>query len=252
MAITKRIWAGQGPIFLGDWDDVLMEVKNQYQVGCGNRSLQTTLESETEVLKESCSGYALDLAEYTTGQSMTLNLEMQEFSQKELAIALYGDVMTKAAGTDNTTTIAQTIAAGDIFHIPASASNITIEDSAGTPIPLVANTNYKVLDAAFGTIQFLDVSGFTQPFVVTHDNAAYDYIQPLTKTSVVKALIFNGTSKVDGSKGQIIVPKLRFPPATVDWLSDNAATLSLQNARALFANVPDGGELGGYGVVRYL
>jgi hypothetical protein len=252
MATAKRIWAGQGPVFLGDWNDTLMEVENQYQIGCGNRSLQTTLESAAEVLKESCSGYALDLAEFTTGQSMKLNLEMQEFSQKELAIALYGDVQTKAAGTGNTTTIQQTIADGDIFHIPAGASNISIEDSAGTPIPLVAGTNYKVLSADFGTIQFLDTAGFTQPFVVTHNNAAYDYIQPLTKTAVVKSLIFNGTSKVDGSKAQIIIPKLRFPPSTVDWLSDKAGSLNLQNARCLFANVPEGGELGGYGVVRYL
>lgn len=252
MEVTKRIWAGQGPIYLGIWDDTLMEVKSQYQVGCGNRSLQTALASETELIKESCSGSALDLAEYATSQSMTVNLEMQEFSQKELAIALYGDVQNKAAGTGNTTTIQQTIADGDAFHIPAKASNISIQDSAGTPATLTLDTNYKVIDADYGTIQFLDVSGFTQPFVVTHDNAEYDYIKPLSLTSIIRALIFNGVSKVDGSKAQIIIPKLRFPPSTVDWLSDNAGSLNLQNARTLAANVPSGGELGQYGVVRYL
>jgi len=252
MATTNRIWAGQGPIYLGVWDEINHEVISQYKIGCANRTLETVLTKEEEIIKESCSGAALDLLDYATAKSMTVNLTMQQFSQKELAMALYGSVTTKASASAETTTINQTIADGDYFHVRPGASAISIEDSDVTPTALILGTHYEVVDAEYGTIRFINVAGLVQPFVVTSDHTEYDYIQPLTLNNIVRALVFNGVSKADSTKAQIIIPKLSFPPSTVQWLSDNATTLELNGARALAADVPVGGELGQYGIVRYL
>lgn len=223
------IYAGQGPIYIGDFNATTLNIDNEVAVGCGNRSLKLAMSRETLEIKESCSGQRLTLAEYETGKSANATLELAQFDKDMLALALYG---TAAAVTGATVTAETmpTMVAGGIYHTKhPKISSVVVKDSAGTPATLVANTHYRVDDADYGRIVILDLATFTQPFKVDYAYAGYSKIKPFSVAAPVKALRFDGVSTVDGSKVRVILPKIQFSPTTeFNFVGDEAAVLTLE------------------------
>lgn len=251
------IISGQGPLYIGDWNQTLKTIENQVAVGCAARTLQTNLTVSKTKIKESCSGLRQTLIEHVNEKTATVTLAMQQFDKKMLAMALFGSAAVKA--NDNVVDeLMPMMAVGDYHHTRhPRVSGLTIQDSAETPVTLTANTHFVVENETFGRVKILDIAGFTQPFKVSYAYAETTIIKPLSLDSVVRGIVFDGVSTVDDGAGvtemRVIIPKISFPVAdAIDWISDDALNLKFTNAEVLSAGLDGGDALGNFGLVELL
>lgn len=237
MALKQRIIKGQGPLFFGDYDANTGRIKNEVRVGCATRVLTLSPSRETDTIKESCTGQALDLAEYETSKSLNISLEMQQFDEAMLAFALYGAAtdITGAAVVDE---VMPAMVVDGYYHTKhAAISAVSIEDSAGVPATLTLGTHYIIDDANYGRIKILNLAAFTQPLTVSYTHASRINVKPFSETGVVKGLIFDGISSVDSSRMRVLLPRISFSPTSEFGLvSDNPVSLTLEG-KALLADV---------------
>lgn len=251
--MPQMIYAGQGPLYIGDYDANTGRLLAQKAVGCGTRTLKISLARETNEIKESCSGSRLTLAEYETGKSATVSLEMQQFDEDMLATALYGTAAS-VTGASVTAEAMPTMAVGHFYHTKhGKISTVVVKDSAGSPVTLVANTDYSVDDADYGRIKILNIGTFTQPFKVDYTHATRKNIKPFSATGVVKGLMFDGISTVDNSKVRVLLPRISFSPTSeFGFIGDEAAVLTLEGKLLLADVATNDPVLGKFGNIELL
>lgn len=252
--MPQMIYAGQGPLYIGDYDAATGRLLAQQAVSCGTRTLKIAMTRETQEIKESCSGSRLTLAEYETSKSATVTLEMQQFNEDMLAMALYGTAASIAGATVTAEAMPAAMAAGEFYHTKhPKISAVVVKDSAGTPATLVAGTDYSVDDADHGRIKILNVGVYIQPFKVDYTYGTRKNILPFSATGVVKGLLFDGASTVDGQKVRVLLPRISFSPTSeFGFIGDEAATLTLEG-KLLLADVPTGDTvLGKFGNIELL
>lgn len=230
----QMIWAGQGPVYFGTYDDVagtpeMGYLTNVFKVGCANSALTTTPKRETKTVKESCSGQRLDITEIETAKSLEVKLDMHQFDKETLARAFFGTASQVGAGTTTAELFPAGMTAGSYAFLKRpNASAIVLTDSAATPATLVAGTDYKVVDAAQGVIQILDVGTFVQPFKAAYAYAAYGNIAAFTATSVKTGLVFTGINH-EGDRARVIIPKLSLSMnGDFSWIGNEESVLSMQ------------------------
>jgi hypothetical protein len=227
------IWAGQGPVYFGTYDPALGTPEMGYltklfKVGCANSALTTTPKRETKNIKESCSGQRLDIAEIETGKSLDVKLDMHQFDRETLARAFFGASTAETAGTVTAEVLHSGLAAGDyVFLKRPGASALVLTDSNATPTTLVEGTHYKVVDAAQGVLQMLDVATLTQPLKAAYAYAAYGNIAAFTATSVKTGILFTGQNQ-DGDRARVVIPKVSLAMSgDFSWIGSEESVLSL-------------------------
>jgi hypothetical protein len=129
-------------------------------------------------------------------QNGTLRFVLKEGTAENLALALFGESVAETDGAFTGVAFPTGIVVGEIHQIPggrAKVSGVTIVDSAATPAT-VTNTKYSV-DTDFGTVKFLDVTGYTQPFKIAGTEAVgKKSIALLTMRSQELFIMFKGTN----------------------------------------------------------
>jgi hypothetical protein len=248
--MKKMIWSGQGPIYFGTFDaangtPAMGFLTNLYQIGAANSLLTTTPTRETTTIKESNSGQRLDIAELETAKGLNVALTMHQFDRETLAKALFATSTLQAGGTVAEEELPTVADEGFAFLKHPNASSIVITDSAGSPVTLTADTHYRVVDAAQGIIQFLDISGGTQPFKAAYDYADYGNIAAFTATNVRTGIIFTGRNQ-DGDKARVIIPNLSLAMnGDFNWLSDEESQLAMQGVAFYTQELDTAGSLYG-------
>lgn len=251
--MPNMVYIGQGPLYIGDYNQTTYKVENEVAVGCGNRVLSLSLSRETSEVKESCSGSRLTLMEYETGKAGTVRLEMQEFDEDMLAMALYGTAAT-IAGSTVAGEVMPTMVANGFYHTKyPKISSVVVKDSAGTPATLVADTDYEVSHASYGRIKILDLGAYTQPFKVDYSYAGHENIKPFSISSAIKAIRFDGISTADNTRVRVLLPRIAFSPTEeFGFLGDEAATLAIEG-KLLLAEIPTADAiLGQFGNIEVL
>lgn len=251
--MTNMVYVGQGPIYVGDYNQTTYKVENQVSVGCGNRVLSISLNRETAEVKESCSGSRLTLMEYTKSKSVTARLEMQEFDEFMLALAFHGAAATIAAG-NVTNEVLPTMVAGGFYHTKhPKISTVVLQDAAGSPATLAAGTDYEVSHADYGRIKILNLGSFTQPFNIDYAYASRINIKPFSIASVIKAITFDGISTADNKRVRVLLPRVSFSPTQdFNFLGDDAAVLTVEG-QLLLAEIPNADPvLGQFGNIELL
>lgn len=246
---------GQGPIYMGDYDQNTCKVKDEVAIGCGNRVLRLSLARETSEIKESCSGSRLTLMEYETSKSGTVRLEMQEFDEDILAMALYGTAATIAGSTVTGETL-PTMAANGFYHTKyPKISAVTIKDSAdpGPAATLVADTDYEISHASYGRIKILNLGTYIQPFKIDYTYGGHENIKPFSVSNAIKAIRFDGISTADNTRVRVLLPRIAFSPTDeFNFLGEEAATLAIEG-KLLMANIPNADPvLGQFGNIEIL
>lgn len=251
--MANMVYIGQGPIYIGDYNQSTYKVENEVAIGCGNRVLNLSLARETAEVKESCTGSRLTLMEYETSKSATARLEMQEFDEDMLALALYGTAAT-ISGSTVTDEAMPTMVAGGFYHTKhPDISAVSITDSAVSPATLVLNTDYEISHAKYGRIKILSLGAYTQPFLVDYTYAARENIKPFSVASAIKALRFDGISTADNTRVRVLLPRIAFSPTEeFAFLGEEAATLAIEG-KLLLANIPTSDPvLGQFGNIEIL
>jgi hypothetical protein len=152
----------QGRVYLGkrDTNGFPLEVRSPGNVADLKLSLKT------EVLEhfESQSGQRSLDHRMIKSKSATVLLTIEEFTQENLALALYGTHVTGIGGTVTDEPIggAAPVIGDRYFLAHPKVSGLTLRDSAATPATLADGTQYTA-DQDFGAIQLLNLTGLTPP-----------------------------------------------------------------------------------------
>ena len=159
----------QGRVFLGKRDVAGLPI----EVRSPGHLADLNLSHKTPVLahKASPTGHRSLDHRMVKQKSATVNLTIEEFTKENLALALYGNHVTGSTGsvTDEPVGGATPVVGDRYFLAHPKVSALVVVDSAGTPATLTLGTHYTA-DTDFGSIQFLDVTGFTAPY-----KASYTY-----------------------------------------------------------------------------
>lgn len=186
---------------------------------------------ETDVLdhRESTSGQRLTDLRIIRGKTAKFNFTIEEFEKKNLAMALYG-ADSSIAGSTVVAEVFPTVAVGDyVKTAKQDLSSIVVKDSAGTPATLTLTTHYEITSAKHGTIKFVNLASFTQPFKIDYTYATVTNINILTQGFTDRWVKFDGLNTVDTNKATLIeLYKVSFDPvAQLDLINDDIMKFEL-------------------------
>ncbi|AFJ02010.1 hypothetical protein Q7C_841 [Methylophaga frappieri] len=218
--------------------------------------LQISASSEEEQRRESWSGKRNISATLSTGSEVSFTLTLNHANAKNLALGLYGTVNTVASDSVTAEAFPTGLVADDHVVLDrGNISNLVIEDSAGSPVTLVLDTNYEIADAVGGVIRILDPASLTQPFNADYDHGASTDVTMFTQKAPVRYLIMTGENTVDGSADKVRVRlyKLKFNPVnTLDLINDQFGEIQLTGTAILDTNNEPSADLGGFGRIELL
>jgi len=202
--------------------------------------------------KSKCS--ALDALDYRRPKeiSAALTITFSDFVTEAMVAALLADVLiADVAPVPVTGEEVPIVVDGDMTQLgnadPATTiTALSFTDSDTTPATPIVDVNYS-LDPVYGMVTWLDVSGFTQPFI-----AAYSKKNPLTlaglKASPINRWVsFQGFNA--GNNNEIVPVNLfnvSFSPASLDFLPDDIGQLAMQSTLLIDTTRPTTDPLGQY------
>lgn len=165
------------------------------------------LQFSTDVFShsESETGQRLEDLRIPRSKSARINLTLEDWSKENLALALYGASSTIASGSVSNEALPTGLVAGDYVRTAKpNISALVVTDSAGTSATLTAGTDYEITSATHGTIKFLDVGSYTQPFKLAYSNAEATNVNMFTQAAQELWLRFDGIETVPGGSNKLI------------------------------------------------
>lgn len=225
---------------------VLREMGNQTDVNLA-------IESDTYAINESKTGKRQKVLEQTKSRGVKLEIKLNEQKKEDVALMFQANTITTDSKTVTGETLT-TLKAGDEIKLAGfNLTDVVIKDSTATPVTLVENTHYS-LDAKFGTIKLLSVSGVTQPLKV-------DYTQGGVTSSVLFSLpdgadyyyLFKGINSINDK--HLSVELWRFKPAVtgnMGFINEENGEVSIQGSALADTTKQQDPKLGGFGRLVYL
>jgi len=271
MANIDKLYSGQGCVFSADRDS-LGNIGAYRNVG-NVSALQISLESDIAEHKETCSGSRLVDKRIVTEIRARVNMTLDSFTRDNLVYMLAGTARSLGTGAQDTLPTGTSPASellinyvnsgvtgaignpqpGDVFFTKnMNISSLVVKDSAGSPVTLVAGTNYTA-DLVTGQITFLTGS-FTGPLRATYskpttaNESVTIFTAPITKE---RALLFRGLNTADANKAvRVELYKVIFDPVqNFDLINDEFGTFELEGSVLLDSYRQGDADLGGFGRV---
>jgi len=252
MATTPEqiIWNGQGPVYIGTYDPAkstpdMGYLSGLYRVGCGTRTLTTSLTRETKKIKESCSGQRLDLMEIETGKSLEVKIELTQFDRRTLAAAFFGKDIIQSAGTVQKETLPTVEEGHYIFFKHPKVTTLILEDSSGTQ--LTEGSDWQWDSAAHGAILIKNLpAGITQPLLASYQHGAHTSIAAFSASNIQRGLLFNGRNQ-QGQHARVAIPRLSLAmDGDFAWMGDEESTLSLSGSALYVPELAADASWGGF------
>lgn len=144
--------------------------------------------------KESYSGKNALVRSFVIGNTGTVDMTWHQLSPENLALALQGSVVTSGGGTVTDEELPAALAALETFQLAQiGISELTIEDSATTPVELLRDVDYTV-DDNFGTGMLINVADFTPPFVASYTYAGTKTVGMFAGAAKTLAIRYRGVN----------------------------------------------------------
>ncbi|HYY95278.1 MAG TPA: hypothetical protein VE713_12235 [Pyrinomonadaceae bacterium] len=192
-------------------------------------------------------------AHVPTDQEVKGTITLKETTAKNLERILHGTKTDYAGSSVVGAAFPSGVQAGETYELPGFtgiASALTIKDSAGGGGATVDPAKYSV-DLNYGTVTFLDVTGFTQPFKASFTNAASTRSSILTRRVINKYLRFEGLNigNNDGPRRflDVLYNCTLLPAKKFDPKGDDYASYELDFVALADPNKSEDAELGRYG-----
>jgi hypothetical protein len=249
--IQNEYLLGKGKVSLCERDANGAVSKAIYTGNAPEFKLSMTNEKITH--KESLSGLNRQDREIVTAIGMEFSLTLESISKENIALLTWGTNIAIASAATQSHFFPVGIVDDEIHVIP-NGFNITVpvvKDSAGSPAT-VPDTKYD-LDADFGTIQFLDVATYTQPFELEYTRGAAESVPFFGASRPTRFIRFEGQNL--GNPGLSYSEKFIVeiylaafePVADFGFLSDEFAKFELKGSAMLDETRDSNSALGGYG-----
>ena len=238
----------QGRVYLGKRDSM----GNPIEVRSPGNVAELKLSLKTDVLEhyESQTGQRTLDHRMVKQKSATVNLTIEEFTKENLALALYGNFVTGAAGTvtgEPLGGVAPVI--GDRYFLAhPKVSALVVTDSAATPATLALGTNYTA-ETDFGALQFLEVTGFTAPFKASYGFGVATEIGIFTQPLPERYLRLEGLNTAQGNAKVLVeLYRVAFDPLKeISFISDEYNKFEMEGSLLADASKPFDAALGQFG-----
>lgn len=183
--------------------------------------------------KETKTGQRLTDNRLQTGKSASLSAVLDDINIDNLALALYGTKASQTGASVTNEAFVNPVAVGDFVRTKyPDISTVVVKDSAGTPATLVLGTHYEITSAKHGTIKFLNLAAYTQPFKVDYAYATHAHTPMFNTAAPERWLKFDGINTADADK-KILVEFYRVlldPLSELALIQDDFGRLPLAGA----------------------
>lgn len=212
---------------------------------------EVSLSTDSETRRESYSGQRLTSARLQTGSDAQVSLTLNWANPENLALGLYGEVRSIAAGTVTGEILPSGLVAGDSIALDhGGVSALVVTDSNGTPATLVEGTHYNLDSAAGGVINIIDLATFTQPLKAAYSHTASQDVTMFTAKPPERYLLLDGINTLDGSPVKVRLYRVQFDPASsVPMINESFGQLELSGAALYDDEASQDAELGGFGKI---
>lgn len=186
-----------------------------------------------------------------------VNITLENIAKEVAELLVWGSQVSIASASNRSNTLPTGIVAGEIYPLDRAGLSAldSVVDSAGTPATLTAGTDYDV-DLNFGTIKFLNVTGFTQPFIATFDSAAQTAVPLVSQDQPVRYIRFEGTNKGNPGQTQRRLVELYYcplePVAELSLMGDDLGKFELKASCLVDDTREDDSALGPFGRIVYI
>lgn len=180
---------------------------------------------------------------------------LERFSKQNLALGLYGQSFERSAGTAVTHEI-PALEVGGIYSLPhAQVSNVSIEDSTGTPVVLdpydpETEAGHYILNAAHGSFEVVALPVSTEaPFTVEYDHAAQTDLSMFTQPAPERFYRFEGLNTAQSNQ-PVVVELYRGesnPFSELPLINDEEAQMPVEGILLVDSARPVDAQLGQFG-----
>jgi len=206
MAIDTRYFSFQGIVSLGTAGANALE---EYEVGnCPALSIDLTVETIEHT--ESWSGQRLTDLRLIKAKKASIKMTLESFSLDNLALGLYGQTASRAAGTVTAESLG-TVQAGMVYPLanPVGVSSVVVKDGASATVPA---SQYE-LDATFGALKVLDTAGTTMPWTVDYAYGAAKNVAMFLAAPSARRLRLRGVNTAAGNAPVLVeLHRVQFDP----------------------------------------
>lgn len=208
--------------------------------------LDVSMEVTEESVKESHSGNKMKDLVFEIEKALTTAFTLHGFNLDNLARAMWASRYSIVGGTASAELLPLDLAVGDYFALDhQNTSALTLVDSTGTPVSLVADEHYALVSAFAGHGQILDLTGLTQPLKASYTYATSNALSLLATRPDDHFLVFDGIETISKQRAYLEIPRHTSKPvSTVSMINnEGVGTMDLEG-EALFdgtdANYPLG------------
>ena len=203
--------------------------------------------------KESFSGQRALVVSFPNEKAANVDMTLHQIDPDNLSLVLYGATTSTATGTATAESLGATVADGDeIYLANPGVSALVITDSTGSPLTLVAGTDYT-LEPNFGRVTILNIGTYVQPFKAAYSYAARKAVGLFTTGQPSLALRYEGINLAEGN-APTLVELYKVAPGVVQELAlittgNDVAGLAIAGGVLLDSSKPSTGGLGQFGAI---
>jgi hypothetical protein len=212
-------------------------------------------EVDKEEVKDSTSPENLIDKVITKQRKAKVKIKLKSVHAENLALVAGGTKVSISSSSVTGELSPASLAADDLWKLKQeNVSSVVITDSAGTPATLVLGTNYRIIDAGFGQIELINLTGFTPPLKAAYSYASRTQVVILNAGDLEFFVEFHGKNTANGNKRMFAeVYRLQGDPAKeIPLINDESATLELEFTALFDSTKSSDSTLGAFGRVSYV
>jgi len=249
---TETYYYGQGRIYLAE-RNATTGVPGEFRWVGDVSAFSIKLAVEKVEHKESYSGQKGLVRSFPVGKSATIDMTLHQVDTDNLAFTLNGTSTSTASGTVSAESLPDALVVGSQVSLAnPGVSSVVITDSTGTPLTLVAGTDYAV-DADFGRITILNLGSYLQPFKAAYSYADRKSVGMFTTGQKNFALRYEGVNLAEGN-APVIADLYKLAPDPLAELAlittgTDVAGLQITGGVLLDSSKSASGALGQFGAI---
>lgn len=247
--MAQTLFAGAGKVYLHTRDALGNPLGGIF---LGNvPDLKVQLATEVEEHIENQSGSNLTDARLQKSNKASINYTLEDFNEDNLALALYGQVLTISAGTVTGEVLPSPLSINQLYQLQKqNVSSLVITDSTGSPKTLAAG-QYAV-NAKPGSFIIADKTtggAYLEPFKAAYSYGAAKQIAMFTQPVPERWLRFEGINVADNNNAVICdLYRLSLDPiGELGLITSSFGKFPMKGSVLVDSTKAQGGALGQFG-----
>ncbi len=194
-------------------------------------TFEMAMESTTKT--ESFTGNRMSYGKLNTSKSATLNMTLDEWSVRNLAMGLYSSVVGTVGGTVTAEEFPAGLLVGDQVRLdhPYASSLVITDSTTGTPV-VVDPADYTLTGHNQRTVEILDLTGpYVQPLKAAYTYAGYDSLEAFSDSAKDRYVIVDAVNTENGDTVELEFYRVNFDPfSSISLINSEYGNLPMTGA----------------------